>query len=475
MNSGLPPPPAPSRVFGRYALFGRLAVGGMAMVHLGRLLGQVGFARTVAIKQLLPQFASDPDFVTMFLDETRIAARVRHPNVVATLDVVVDGEEIFLVMDYVEGETLSRLLRTATERQQLLAPAMAVNVVLGALAGLHAAHEATTEQGSPLHLVHRDISPQNVMVGVDGTARVLDFGVAKAVGRAQHTREGEVKGKIAYMAPEQIRGGVIDRRADIYAASVMLWEALTLQRLFRGDTDAERMYQVLQSTPDPPSLHAPDVSPALDAVVLRGLAALPEDRFATAAEMALALEKAVPILPAREVGAWVTDLASASLTRRSNLVEEIERSAVPTLSPSLRPLPLEDPDSITREMDQPTDAASTSTLRTVPTWSSRLPLALGGAGLLGLGALLATQYNAPAADPAIDHGVVVASSPAVAAAPPIESAAAPATSASAPVISVSAADAGDGAAATKSSSRSGVTAAPTRKPSLEHRPLYKRE
>ncbi len=475
MISGLPPPPAPGRVFGRYALFGRLAVGGMAVVHLGRLLGQVGFARTVAIKQLLPQFANDPDFVTMFLDETRIAARVRHPNVVATLDVVVDGEEIFLVMDYVQGETLSRLLRTAAARRQLVAPAMAVNVVLGALAGLHAAHEATTEQGAPLHLVHRDVSPQNVMVGVDGTARVLDFGVAKAVGRAQHSREGEVKGKIAYMAPEQIRGGGIDRRADVYATSVMLWEALTLKRLFSGESDAERMYQVLHSPLEPPSLYAPDVSPELDAVVLRGLATLPEDRFATAAEMALALEKATPILSAREVGAWVNDLAGPALAQRASEVEEIERSSAPALGASVRPAPMSDLEVTRREVPRPADLALSSPPLRAPAWSSPLLIALGGACLLGLGAVLALQYKAPAEETTSDQSVVIASPSGAAAPPPIESASAPATSASASGLSTSSAGSVESAATTKPSSRSVVTTATARKPPLEHRPLYKRE
>ncbi len=476
--AGSSEPPAPQRVLGRYALYGQLAVGGMAVVHLGRLLGPVGFARTVAVKQLLPQFASDPDFVTMFLDEARVASRVRHPNVVATFDVVIEGAEIFLVMDYVPGETLSRLLRISASRRAHVPPAIAVNVALGALAGLHAAHEATTEQGAPLHLVHRDMSPQNVMVGVDGATRVLDFGVAKAVGRAQHTREGEINGKIAYMAPEQIRGGAIDRRADVYATSVMLWEALTLRRLIRGETDAERMYQVLQSTPEPPSVYAPGVSPALDAVVLRGLSARPEDRFATAAEMALALEKTAPILSARELGAWVVDLAGDSLAQRANRVEEIERSAasspdVPTL---ILPATIADPETATRLMERAADRPA----RGVAAGSSRWTRAIGGAGLVGIGALVAWHFGAPRVDPRIDGDAVVtaaSAAPAVsAAAPPIDDAP-PASAASAPAASASATptEPGDRSAITPPSSRSAAPAGPAHKPPLEHMPLYKRE
>ena len=474
--SGAPEPHSPSRVIERYALFGQLATGGMAVVHLGRLLGPVGFARTVAIKQLLPQFAADPDFVTMFLDEARIAARVRHPNVVATFDVVVEGAEIFLVMDYVHGETLSRLLRTSASRRLYVAPAMAVNVALAALAGLHAAHEATTERGEPLHLVHRDMSPQNVMVGVDGCARVLDFGVAKAVGRAQHTREGELKGKIAYMAPEQIRGGKIDRRADIYATSVMLWEALTLRRFIRGETDAERMYQILQSTPEPPSVYAPDVSRELDAVILRGLSARPEHRFATAAEMAFALERTAPILSAREIGAWVSGLAGESLAKRATRVEEIERSSLSLVSAPMPRASMAGAETTAPLPTPSTERAASSPSRGGAAWSPRMKRALGGASLLGLGALFAWNHGGQAPRAPIDADATILSASATsldpAAPAPGESTPPPAPAASASAAPI---EPGDRAAGTSPSSRSSATTAPVRKPPLEHRPLYKRE
>ncbi|HSQ67748.1 MAG TPA: serine/threonine-protein kinase, partial [Polyangiaceae bacterium] len=220
-----------SRVIGRYVLCDAIASGGMATVHLGRLLGPVGFSRTVAIKRLHPHFARDPEFVAMFLDEARLAARIRHPNVVSTLDVVVLQGELFVVMDYVHGEALSKLIRA----NGAVPPPIAASIIAGVLYGLHAAHEAKTDDGAPLHIVHRDISPQNVLVGVDGSARVVDFGVAKAVGRLQTTREGALKGKIAYMSPEQISTDSVDRRTDIYAASVVLWEMLTGKRLYQAD------------------------------------------------------------------------------------------------------------------------------------------------------------------------------------------------------------------------------------------------
>src|SRR5215472_12533797 len=217
------PDPAHARVIGRYALYDELAAGGMATVHFGRLLGHAGFSRTVAIKKLYPQYAKDPEFVSMFLDEARLAARVRHPNVVTTLDVVSTAGELLLVLEYVHGESLSRLLRATAEAGALVPWRIAAAIVSGVLHGLHAAHEAKSERGEPLDLVHRDVSPQNVTVGVDGVARVLDFGIAKAVGRLTHTRGGLVKGKYSYMAPEQVQG-IVTRRSDVFSAAILLWE-----------------------------------------------------------------------------------------------------------------------------------------------------------------------------------------------------------------------------------------------------------
>src|SRR5580692_2033966 len=200
----------PVRIVGRYAIYGELASGGMATVHLGRLLGPVGFSRTVAIKRLHEQFAKDPDFVSMFLDEARLCARIKHPNVVPTLDVIAGDRQLLLVMDYVQGESLSRLFRSAVARGERIPLKVTVAIVSGMLHGLHAAHEAKDERGEPLGIVHRDVSPQNVLVGIDGVARVLDFGVAKARGRLHTTQDGRVKGKLSYMAPEQLRSEAVD-------------------------------------------------------------------------------------------------------------------------------------------------------------------------------------------------------------------------------------------------------------------------
>ena len=314
----------PVRVIGRYALYGELASGGMATVHLGRLMGPVGFARTVAIKRLHPQFAKDPEFVSMFLDEARLAARIQHPNVCATLDVVATQGELFLVMEYLQGETLSRLIRGARSRGEMIPPKIAVALVTGALYGLHAAHEAKTERGEALNIVHRDISPQNILVNRDGVSKVLDFGVAKAAGRFHTTREGNVKGKLPYMSPEQLRGQPVDRQTDVYAAAVCLWEALTLRKMFKGDNEGSVLEQVLFGTIDPPSTYNAEVTPALDALVMRGIERDKTKRFATAKEMAVALERTVHPALASDVGEWVETVAADALSARAEKVAEIE-------------------------------------------------------------------------------------------------------------------------------------------------------
>ena len=316
------------RAVGRYVLYGELASGGMATVHFGRLSGPVGFSRTVAIKRLHPHFAKDPEFVTMFLDEARLCGRIRHPNVVPTLDVVTTQGEIFIVMEYVAGEALSKLMRSSAQKNILMPPKVAATIMSSVLHGLHAAHITKDEHGRELGIVHRDVSPQNVLVGADGTARVLDFGVAKAAGRLQTTRDGQVKGKIAYMPPEQLSGAPVNRQVDVYAAAVVLWEMLTGRRLFDGETEAIVLARAIEGTVEPPSSHNAFLEPAVDAVVLRGLARDPEMRYATAREMALALEQTIGLASPSEVGEWVESVAGDELMSRAQTISAIEVSAL---------------------------------------------------------------------------------------------------------------------------------------------------
>jgi serine/threonine-protein kinase len=300
----------------------------MATVHFGRLLGVVGFAKTVAIKRLHPQLAKDPEFVSMFLDEARLAARIRHPNVVSTLDVVALHGELFLVMEYVQGDSLRQLVRAASHDGSRMPPGIAAAILVGTLHGLHAAHEARSEQGEPLGIVHRDVSPQNILVGIDGVTRVLDFGVAKAAGRAQTTREGQLKGKLAYMSPEQLMGRGVTRSTDIFAASIVLWEALTGRRLFGGESEGEIVKKVLDAHADPPSKYVPELPRQLDELVLRGLAREPGARYASAREMARALEKCLPLAPASDIGEYVEKMAGPTLAKRAERIAKIESGSL---------------------------------------------------------------------------------------------------------------------------------------------------
>lgn len=305
-------------------LFDEIASGGMATVRFGRLIGEGGFSRTVAVKCLHAHFAKDEEFAAMFLDEARLAARIQHLNVVGTVDVVAREGELYLVMDYVHGESLSKLVRESRRRRTRIPVKIVTSIIIGALEGLHAAHIAKSELGVPLGIVHRDVSPQNVMVGVDGIARVLDFGIAKAAGRLQTTRDGQIKGKLAYIAPEQLKAEDVDRRTDVYSTSVMLWEALTGKRLFKADDEVGLFGMVLQGATQPPSALVPDLPKVLDEVTMRGLARDPADRFDTARDMAVALEQAVGFASAREVASWVENLASETLAVRAEKIAELE-------------------------------------------------------------------------------------------------------------------------------------------------------
>jgi eukaryotic-like serine/threonine-protein kinase len=327
------PLPQHVRVVGRYALYDEIAAGGMATVHIGRLLGPVGFSRTVAIKRLHPQFAKEPDFVSMFLDEARLAARIRHPNVVGTLDVVALEGELFLVMEYVQGESLARLMRTMRDRGEGVPVPIAAAIMVGVLEGLHAAHEATSDQGEPLGIVHRDVSPQNILVGTDGVARVVDFGVAKAAGRLQTTRDGQLKGKLGYMAPEQISGAAT-RATDIHAATAVLWEMLTARRLFHGENELQTYTNVIAGNVARPSIHAPNVTPALDRLIMRGLAPNPDDRFASARDMARALQATTAIAAPSDVGDWVESIAGQNIVSRARKIAAIESSGMLPDAPS---------------------------------------------------------------------------------------------------------------------------------------------
>jgi eukaryotic-like serine/threonine-protein kinase len=308
----------------------------MATVYLGKLRGPLGFSPIVAIKSLHAHLAKEASFVEMFLDEARLAARLRHTNIVPVIDVHEGDDGLFLVLEYVHGESLSRLLGLARDEKRGVPLAIVSAILCDTLRGLHAAHEAKDERGAPLGIVHRDVSPQNVLVGVDGVTRVLDFGIAKAEGRLTSTREGQVKGKLAYMAPEQLRGEELNRQTDVYAAAVVLWETLCGARLFAGANEGDTVTRALFAAVCAPSTLRAGLPAALDALVLRGLARERQDRFSSAKEMELALQAIVPPAPPSEVGAWVTGLAFESLEQRARLIAKLEAdTANPAVSPAI--------------------------------------------------------------------------------------------------------------------------------------------
>lgn len=320
-------PARTQRYIGRYELIGELARGGMGTVYLARHAGEAGFQRLFAIKVMHPHLAEEKEFVDMLRDEARIAARIHHPNVVAIVDIGVQDDLHYVVMDYVEGPPFGTLIKRSSSENVL---ERIITITIDTLEGIHAAHTLTDDEGHALNLVHRDVSPQNILVGVDGVARITDFGIAKAETRISSTRPGTRKGKLAFMAPEQITNeDAIDRRADIWAAGVVLWTGLTGRNLFRGESDAATIHAVLSKEILPPSQVGRRPPEFLDAVVMRALERDPEKRYASALEMADALRFATAqngLKSSRQdVAQWVSALFGEELTLRRQAIRAVAR------------------------------------------------------------------------------------------------------------------------------------------------------
>jgi len=281
-------------MLGDYEVVTKLRSGGMADLYLAKREGPGGFARHVAIKVVHPRLARDRAFVDMFLDEARLAASISHPNVVHIEDLGQEGGTYFLVMEYLHGATLAQVLMHLYGFGRRFSPTTAASLVADAAAGLHAAHQARGPDGKLLNVVHRDISPQNLFLTNEGELKVIDFGIAKASGRLHKTQGNAVKGKMAYMPPEQFLGTGIDHRADLYALGIVLWEMLTLERLFPAKDDFSLIQMVRAGPRCPPSALVPGISPALDAVVMATLSADPDARPATGRELRNRLLEAEP-------------------------------------------------------------------------------------------------------------------------------------------------------------------------------------
>lgn len=446
---------------GRYSLHAELASGGMATVYLARLNGPVGFGRTVAIKRLHPHLARDPNFVAMFLDEARLAARVQHPNVVTTLDVVASDRELFLVMDYIRGESLGLLTRLVKKSKATIPIPIAARILIDMLMGLHAAHEATNEKGEPLGIVHRDVSPQNVIVGADGVSRVLDFGVAKAASRLQTTREGQLKGKIPYMPPEQLNGEV-SQRTDVYAAGVVIWETLTCTRLFKGETEAQVLHMIMTAPIPQPSSVNPEVPGPLDRVVLKALQKNPNDRYQTARELAEAIDACVRPASTMQVAEWLEKTAASSLAMRNKVVAEIESGASTPDKPLMEMLeeasrPSRDIPSLQAEvLSSPSVASHTvQSQPNTPPSSGTWKLAGAIAALALVIGLVAIAFKVGRSQSVPVQSAPIASTPAAAIAPP------PSTSTPAIASTPANASASTPAIASASAARPAIVKAPT--------------
>lgn len=297
--------------FGRYETLFRIAAGGMAEVYAARIIGEGGFEKIVALKRMLPTLAEDKRFVDMFLDEGRVAANISSPNVVQTLDLgSADDGSLYLVMELVIGVSLSALVRSVLKAREFMDPAIAAELIAQAAMGLDDAHTATTPLGEPLELIHRDISPQNVLVDGSGQVRITDFGVAKAVQRQTRTQTGELKGKLSYFAPEQARGGDLTSRLDIFALGVVAWELIAGRRLFKADNAALVLQKVLRDPIQRVSETRQGVSDALADAIAKALERDPDHRWQTAREFATALRASVRPVSQREVGEYVRKYAA---------------------------------------------------------------------------------------------------------------------------------------------------------------------
>jgi serine/threonine protein kinase len=316
------------RPFGNYVLVQKLAEGGMAEIFLAKQLGVEGFERNVVIKRMLAHLSRQEEFVAMFLDEARLASRLAHPNIIPIYDLGLAEGSYYICMEYLPGEDLAWVLRQARGQNRPLPIDIAVRIVVDAARGLHYAHEFADEDGGPLNIVHRDVSPANIYIGYEGQVKVLDFGIAKTESRVSSTTVGTVKGKAMYMSPEQSRAEPVDRRSDIYALGVTLYEALTLARPFMRDSAEGMVHAVLRGDYEPPRQRRPEIPEELERVVQKAMALEVADRFATAAELADALEHvleaATPTGQGAQLGRFLRQLCGEQ--------QMAQKTRIPTLA-----------------------------------------------------------------------------------------------------------------------------------------------
>ncbi len=396
---------------GKHRIVAKLATGGMASVYLARLVGPANFENLVVLKRMLPHLAEDPKFREMFADEARTVARIRHPNVVRTFELVDERDELYLVMEYLEGETLQKLCRTLAVQKETLSIPLACHVVAEAAAGLHAAHELQGEEGENLGVVHRDVSPHNLFVGFDGSVKVIDFGIAKSLDQANQTSTGEVKGKFAYMSPEQVAGQATSRRTDVFALGVVLWEMLAFRRLFARENQLVTMRAVADEETPPPSHYVSTVPKALDEICSKCLAKRPEDRYASMLELRrdlLAYLRTTGAHDAQgEIASMMQTLFERSIAQRKELVRASRREDTRTgRMPSLEKGPAEEASGIPVSIDPvaPVPARQSALAPEAPTgrrvWIVGGTIAIAIALALVVGTALLSSGRSPGTTPA---------------------------------------------------------------------------
>ena len=416
----------PERI-GRYRVVGHLATGGMAEILLGKLLGPGGFERVVVLKRALPHLARQREFRDMFLDEARVVARIRHPNVVHVTELGEEGSELFMVMEYLAGESVSGMLRRLLQSGEWLPAEVSAYLIAETLAGLHAAHELDAPDGAPLGLVHRDISPQNLFVAYDGRIKVLDFGIAKFLDRSVETSTGHLKGKFAYMSPEQCRAEPVDRRSDVFAAAIVLWELLTASRLFqRGNELLTWKAIVEEDTPRPSDrLRAglPAPPEKLEAIVMRALSKDADARPASAdvfrRELLAVLREIDPDDRAGEtLAAIMGRLFADRIAQKRELLRRVHAGDEVTSVPAAEADPQSEPGA-----GEPAFGNEVSTIAPPPQDSGKrrfamgiLALALACIGAISAYALWPSATQQAAAEPRAPETLAVA--PAPSASPP---------------------------------------------------------
>jgi len=407
--------PAPGHMLGgRYQVLKPLAKGGMAEVLLARTVGIKGFERFVVIKRIRVENGSDAKSIEMFLDEARLVASLHHRNIVQVHDVGEEDGKFFFAMEYVHGEDGRSLLRHVKEKKQQLPLEHVITIVAGAAAGLHYAHEHKGPDWKPLGIVHRDISPGNILIGFDGGVKVVDFGIAKTEKQSENTQAGEMKGKLGYMSPEQCQTKTIDRRSDIYLLGIVLYELVTVKRLFKGVNRFEVMSAVVDGKIPKPSLYRKDLAPALEKIILKSLATKPEDRYQTAEEMRLALEEFATGAHLNLSQTRLGDYMRKEFGERKEPWLEDDLPKAPEVLPIRPSSPITPPDGIkvepgTNETGEQSENGTPMAWPVDPSVARRRAWILGGVGFAAIAAVFgaavlmtasSSKDDAPAATPA---------------------------------------------------------------------------